>query len=105
MHVWQATTPDAALQYLNEASYVVSGRLHGLILAAVAEKDYAGLVYDPKVSAFLLETGAPAFSFPIDQTNLLDVIQKRISVPPNKVQTLKNRAYEGVSWLQTQLEL
>ena len=40
---------------------VVSGRLHGLILAAVAGSPVAGLAYDPKVTGFAEAIGAPVY--------------------------------------------
>ena len=43
---------------------VLSGRLHGLILAAHAGRPHAGLAYDPKVSGFLADSGAPGFGPP-----------------------------------------
>ena len=58
---WHARSPDEALARVARSRYVVSVRLHGLVLAAVAGIGFAGLVYDPKVAGFLEEARAPAF--------------------------------------------
>lgn len=63
-------TPAAALALFAGAAYVVSVRLHGCILAALAGIGYAGLSYDPKVAGFLDQAGAPAFQPPVDDEQL-----------------------------------
>ena len=98
------TTPSELLEVIAGANYVVSGRLHGLILAAVAGRDFCGLVYDPKVAAFLEEVGAPAFTLPVDEEALLRCALKCPSVPAKRVEALKTRAREGAAWLCRGLE-
>lgn len=53
-----------ALAQIAAARYLLSGRLHGLILAAVCDRPYAGLNYDPKVAGFVHDSGAPVFGPP-----------------------------------------
>ncbi len=68
---WQAPSVDSALSQLAGAAYVVSARLHGCILAAVAGVGFAGLSYDPKVAGFLEQAAAPCFEAPVDAGALL----------------------------------
>ena len=98
------TSPQDLLTRLASADYVVSGRLHGLILAAVAGTPFCGLIYDPKVAAFLDEAGAPAFTLPIDVPRLIRCTLEKPEISPNKLETLKARAYDGATWLKRQLE-
>lgn len=99
IRVLDAQTPQAFLTHIAKANYVISGRLHGLILAAVAGVDYAGLIYDPKVRAFLSETGAPAFELPVDVDALNQVALNKPAVPAEKLERIKQRAQEGKMWL------
>lgn len=96
---WQASSPGEALARVAAARYVVSVRLHGLIFAAARGVGFAGLVYDPKVAAFLAEARAPAFVRPVDAERLATVAMS--SEPPDAraVAALTNRAREGLSWL------
>ncbi|MGL4611902.1 MAG: polysaccharide pyruvyl transferase CsaB [Trueperaceae bacterium] len=100
----EATTPDELINLVSQCSYVVSGRLHGLILAAVAGVDFAGLVYDPKVSAFLEEAGAPCFHLPIDQDALNQTVLARTPADWSKVEALRARAKVGLAWLNQQVK-
>ena len=104
VQVHRAATPSELLSCIAGASYVVSGRLHGLILAAVAGRDFCGLVYDPKVAAFAEEVGAPAFSLPVDKAALLRCALERPPVPEQQVEALKARAQAGAAWLCERLE-
>ena len=99
----QAATPEELLEHVADANYIVSGRLHGLVLAAVAGRDFCGLVYDPKVAAFLDEVGAPALTLPVDKTALLRCALERPSVPAAQVAALKARAEAGAGYLLEQL--
>jgi polysaccharide pyruvyl transferase CsaB len=100
----QATSPDDLIQLISQSSYVVSGRLHGLILAAVAGVNFAGLVYDPKVAAFLNESGAPCFTLPIKQETLTQTVLAQTPVDWQRVQHLKVRAKAGLHWLHQRLQ-
>ncbi len=100
---WPAENVSKLLEHTARASYVISGRLHGLILAAVAGTDFAGLVYDPKVRAFLQEAGARAFELPLDQGALLNCAFERPEVSRERVEALKERACRGIGWLEQQL--
>jgi polysaccharide pyruvyl transferase CsaB len=55
---WPAS-PEAALAVLGQASVVVSVRLHGLILGAVARRPLVAVPYDPKVEVHAHMLGQP----------------------------------------------
>jgi polysaccharide pyruvyl transferase CsaB len=103
LEVLEPTSPTELVQMVGQYEYVVSGRLHGLILAAVAGVDFCGLVYDPKVGAFLSEAGAAAFTLPVDQDKLTQTVIEKRAVDWDKVAVLKARAAAGVKWLHEQL--
>jgi polysaccharide pyruvyl transferase CsaB len=102
--ILEATSPQELIRLISQSSYVVSGRLHGLILAAVADVDFCGLVYDPKVAAFLAEAGAASFTLPVDQDSLEQTVLQRQGVDWEKVTGLRQRAEQGLEWLHEQLE-
>ena len=96
-------SPQTLLQTLATADYIVSGRLHGLILAAVAGTPFCGLIYDPKVEAFLTEAGAPAFSLPVNVPELIRTTLEKPTIPAVKLEALKARAHDGAAWLEKKL--
>ena len=98
--VWTADDHWQALNMISSADFIISTRLHGLILAAVANRGFAGLVYDPKVAGFLSEVGAPAFHRPIDQDNLLRLAHERPKLQPENLLALTQRAQGGIQWLE-----
>ena len=99
LDIWHPATPHEVLEQMARVRYVVSVRLHGLILAAVAEKGFSGIVYDPKVQAFLEEAGVKAHHAPIEVSVLADEVEASC-FPAQGVNTLKQRAVEGVAWLE-----
>ena len=94
-----AATPEQALQHLAAARYVLSARLHGLVLAARAGVGFAGLVYDPKVAGFLDDAGAPAFTRPVEPGRLADLAREARRPDPDVVAALVRRADAGLDWL------
>lgn len=88
-------SPNRILHLLAGAGYVVSLRLHGLILAAVAGTPYAGISYDPKVENFATETAAYYQQTPGDPKMLLKVVMEKRNPNWEIVQLLKGRAKEG----------
>lgn len=103
IEVWQADSPQAALLLMAKAGYVVSARLHGLILAALLGKGLSGIVYDPKVAAFLGELGAPAHTLPLAPDRLAAEVQAGEAPDIGKLNALKDRAAFGAAWLQRAL--
>ena len=96
-------TPEEALGHVANASYVVSARLHGLILAAVAGRPFCGVVYDPKVAAFLGESGSSAHHLPPDVLGLMNDVLERRGPDIARVAALRARAAAGLEWLDTAL--
>ena len=103
LELLHARTPGEALAHIANASYVVSARLHGLILAAVAGRPFCGVVYDPKVAAFLEESGARAHHLPPDVSRLMEDVLLRRGPEPVQVEALRERAAAGLEWLDAAL--
>ncbi|HZJ08425.1 MAG TPA: polysaccharide pyruvyl transferase CsaB [Trueperaceae bacterium] len=95
----EPSTPAAALELLKSARYVVSARLHGCILAAVAGVGFAGLVYDPKVAGFLTQAGAPLFEEPVDDLDLLGVALAARPPDTAAIAALSGAARRGIDEL------
>ncbi len=94
-----AADPTDALALLATARYVLSARLHGLILAAVAGVGFAGLVYDPKVAGFLADAAAPCLTRPVDVERLVRLGLETPAADAEAVTRLRRRAQDGLSWL------
>jgi polysaccharide pyruvyl transferase CsaB len=95
----------AARAHIVAARTVLSGRLHGLILAAHAGRPHAGLVYDPKVAGFLADSGAPGFGppageNPADPERLAQLALAAEAPTPGRMATLRRRATEATTWLE-----
>jgi polysaccharide pyruvyl transferase CsaB len=101
--VFPAATFQDALDVISAAGYVLSARLHGLILAAAAGRPYAGLVYDPKVLGFLQLAGAPAFERPVTTGELVRLALERPPQPVASRVQLIAAAAAGRDWLAQQL--
>lgn len=99
VHAHPASTHAEVLQIVSRAGIVVSARLHGLILAAAAQRPIVGLSYDPKVAAFMAEVGAPFFREPVDIRGLLHATAQREPVDAVKLASLQARARSGIDWL------
>lgn len=97
-------TPTAALELLAGAAYVVSIRLHGCILAAVAGTGYAGLSYDRKVAGFLDQAGAPSFQSPVDDDDLARLVLAGPAQDEAATARLVDLARNGVEQLVAALE-
>lgn len=99
----RARTPADAMRLVGGARFVVSIRLHGLIFAAACGVGFAGLVYDPKVAAFLAEARAPAFRRPVDPARVAAVAAEAVPPDAEAVALLRRRARDGLDWLERQL--
>lgn len=99
IQLWHADSPEVALARIANAKTVLSVRLHGLILAAAAGVPYSGIAYDPKVRAFLDETGAPCWQLPEDETALQAAFGQTPKVDWSAVDAVKTRARAGLAWL------
>lgn len=99
VQLWHADSPEVALRRIAQAKAVLSVRLHGLILAAAAGVPYSGVAYDPKVRAFLEETGAHCWQLPEDETALQAAFRQTPQVAWSAVDALKTRSRAGLAWL------
>lgn len=92
---------------LADARAVVSGRLHGLVLAAAAGVPVAGVAYDPKVSGFAHDLAAPCVPVPADgdtaaltaACETLAAFAERPALDRAALARLEARARDGVRWL------
>jgi len=87
--------PRRVFHSIARSGYVLSLRLHGLILAAAAGTPYAGGSYDPKVKAFCEESGAPYWELPGDPEAMLRVALHRAGPNKSALRDLRVRAAEG----------
>ncbi|HNR00753.1 MAG TPA: polysaccharide pyruvyl transferase family protein, partial [Trueperaceae bacterium] len=92
-----------ALFAMSDARYVVSVRLHGCILAARLGIGFAGLSYDPKVKGFLSQAAAPAFTAPVDERALVNLVRAAPPAAAHAVDHLTRLADEGLDWLAATL--
>ena len=99
LKVYEVNTPSEALSAMQHARLVISIRLHGLILAAKAGVPIMGLVYDPKVAAFLDESESVEITLPV--TAQLDLEQ---SLSLTAIDALTKRAEDGIVWLNQHLQ-
>ncbi len=90
--VEKTSDPRRVLYLAAQAGYVISMRLHGLILAAAAGTPFAALSYDPKVAAFAKETGAYYQELPGDPIKLSKAAMYGRFPDWEKVEGLKERA-------------
>lgn len=99
LDLWHESDPLAAVRRLERARYVVSIRLHGCILAAVAGVGFAGISYDPKVKGFLSQAFAPSFERPVDKRALLGLALASPQAEEHAVTHLIRLSREGMGWL------
>ena len=96
-------TVTELLGVIAQSAYVVSGRLHGLILASLVGVNFCGLIYDPKVKAFLNEMQAPGFDLPIHRAGLLGTVLEQPMIAHENHLSMKARAKHGLEWLHQQI--
>ena len=97
--------PEGLVAALAGAHAVVSGRLHGMVLGAVAGSPVAGLAYDPKVAGFGARIGAPVAAAPRDAAEVALVVAELapfVAAPFLDVAAVARErasAAAGVRWL------
>lgn len=87
-----AWDPRRVVYLLAQASYVVSIRLHGAILAAGAGTPFAGIAYDPKVAGFCRDAGAVCVDMPGDPAVLASAVLGKRQPDWDRVAEMKARA-------------
>ncbi|KGQ22963.1 polysaccharide pyruvyl transferase CsaB [Thermus filiformis] len=88
----KTSDPRRVLYLVAQAEYVVSMRLHGLILAAAAGTPFAGLAYDPKVAGFAKDADAYYQDLPGDPYHLAMAVLSRRPPDWGRVEAMKERA-------------
>lgn len=102
---WAADRPERLLAAFDDAHAVLSGRLHGLVLGAVAGVPVAGIAYDPKVAGFGARIGAPVAALPQDAAGVAAAVAALapfVEAPfldAGAVARERARAAAGVRWL------
>ena len=100
-----ADRPAGLVSAFAGAHAVLSGRLHGMVLAAVAGTPVAGLAYDPKVTGFGARIGAPVAPVPLDAAGVAAAAAELapfVAAPyldATAVAHERARAAAGVEWL------
>ena len=84
--------PRRVLYLLKSAEYVISARLHGMVLAAAAGTPFAGVDYDPKMVGFAEETGAALLPLEPTAGEIAALVQGGIDPDWGAVERLKARA-------------
>jgi polysaccharide pyruvyl transferase CsaB len=84
--------PSAAIAHLASLEALVSVRLHGLILGAVAGTPAVSIAYDPKVSAWADRLGLSDYCLPMDEVSA-DAILDRLEPirSPDTVMRMRDR--------------
>ncbi len=103
---WAAPSALGLTRGFAGAHAVVSGRLHGLVLGAVAGAPVAGLAYDPKVEGFARTIGAPVVAVPTPDADVdgaaAALLARFVDAPrldADAVARSVERARGGVRWL------
>lgn len=102
----EPSSPQHALEHFGQAHYILSGRLHGAILAALAERPCVAFAYDPKVTAFCQEAAAPSLPVSVSSSDIQAALTQATQGQEERLkalQQLKKRAHEGIDWLEAQL--
>ncbi len=91
-----ATSPQQALDIIAASQQVIGVRLHALILAAAAGVPFVGLSYDPKVSGFCADAGAPYLP---TSASAQEMAQAMTQTPDwAAVAAMKERAGKSFDW-------
>jgi len=83
--------PKRALYLIRSAEYVISARLHGMVLAAAAGTPFAGVDYDPKVRGFARDAGAHLLPERPSAEAILRVLVERPEPNWNAILEMKRR--------------
>ena len=91
--------PQVALDAIAGSGFVIGVRLHALILAAAAGVPFCGVAYDPKISGFCHDAGAPIHSTKPDVDELVEQAYNRIIPDWAAIEDMKFRAMQSFAGL------
>lgn len=94
--VVHATTPDTLLEFFRGVDFVVSSRLHGVLLAIVATRPVLGLSHERKVRAVMSDAGVTSFCTDLT-TATIDQITERLDELTNELGPCERRLREYVT--------
>jgi polysaccharide pyruvyl transferase WcaK-like protein len=72
----EASNPDALLEFFRGLDLVVSSRLHGVLLAIVANRPVLALAHERKVRAVMSDAGVASYCTELSLTSIGEVEQK-----------------------------
>lgn len=98
-----AATPGEALARVAAARVVVSVRLHGCILAALARVPFVALAYDPKVAGFAAQVGAEVVDPDATAAELEAACERARPASEPERDRLRSLAERGIEWLLSSL--
>ena len=75
--VAHAVTPDTLLEFFRRLDFVISSRLHGVLLAIVATRPVLALSHERKVRTLMSDVGVASFCVDLTTANM-DQVTKRL---------------------------
>jgi polysaccharide pyruvyl transferase WcaK-like protein len=91
--VADATTPDALLEFFGRVDFVISSRLHGVLLAIVAACPVLALSHERKVRAVMTDAGVDAFCTDLTVASM-DQVTERLGDLTDQLDTCARRLRE-----------
>jgi colanic acid/amylovoran biosynthesis protein len=74
--VAETATPDALLEFFGRVDFVISSRLHGVLLAIVAACPVLGLSHERKVRAVMTDAGVDEFCADLTTVSMAEVNER-----------------------------
>lgn len=87
--------PQVALDAIAASGFVIGVRLHALILAAAAGVPFCGLAYDPKITGFCHDAGAPVHATQPTVEELVSQAYSRTTPDWSAIEDMKFRAMQS----------
>lgn len=91
--------PQVALDAIAASGFVIGVRLHAVILAAAAGVPFCGVAYDPKITGFCQDAGAPTHTTQPDVDELVQQAYSRTTPDWAGVEDMKFRAMQSFAGL------
>jgi polysaccharide pyruvyl transferase WcaK-like protein len=91
--VAQNTTPDTLLEFFRRVDFVISSRLHGVLLAIVAARPVLALSHERKVRAVMTDAGVASFCADLTSASI-DQITERLTELTDQLEHYEGRLRE-----------